>query len=158
MWKAGCISLLPGLLGLVEMSDSVKNGNHLEPVNIIIKWKYNYYCLNPSVCMHPLYFQSPVLFTDLLLWSYSWKKMQPYKYSKLPRVLTWQSVYFCSFGAVNCQEGEQTKAPYCMKYSQSSFVCGSFFYDTQVYADRLQFWQLPFMLNEGRKIKNTELW
>lgn len=74
MWKAGCISLLPGLLGLVEMSDAVKNGNHLEPVNIIIKWKYNYYCLNPSVCMHPLYFQSPVLFTGLLLWSYSWKK------------------------------------------------------------------------------------
>lgn len=35
--KQDASPLLPGLLGLVEMSDAVKNGNHLEPVNIIIK-------------------------------------------------------------------------------------------------------------------------
>lgn len=38
-----------------------------------------------------------------------------------------------------------------MKYSQSAFVCGAWLNDAQVYVNRLQFWQVPFTLNEGKK-------
>lgn len=38
-----------------------------------------------------------------------------------------------------------------MKYSQSAFVGGGWLNYAQVYVNRLQFWQVPFMLNEGEK-------
>lgn len=83
------------------------------------------------------------------------KKVQPHACSKLLCALPRQSVCLCSFSAVICQE-EQPKGPYCMKYSQSAFVCGGWLSDPQVYVNRLQFWQVPFMLNEGRKKSNIQ--
>jgi len=67
------------------------------------------------------------------------KKIHPHACSKLLYACPWQSVCLCSFSVVIGQEGEQTEAPYDVKWSQSAFVCGGWLNDAQVYVNRLQF-------------------